>query len=54
MTYSSSSERIASSSGGCSYSSSVLRQTLDARAAVSRLPFFFQRSKFSVEDSSGR
>ena len=43
-----------SSSGGSSYASSVSRQIFSARAAASRPPLRDQRSKFSVEDSSGR
>ena len=46
--------RIASSSGGCSYASSFSRQISAARAVVSLAPRRVQRSKFSVEDSSGR
>jgi len=40
--------------GGFSYSESVFFQISLARAAVSLAPFFFQRSKFSVEETSGR
>ena len=46
--------RPPSSIGGCSYSSSVLRQISPARSVASRPPLRDQRSKFSVELSSGR
>src|SRR5919199_6322609 len=54
VTYSRSSSSTAGSIGGCSYSSSVLRQISPARSVASRPPLRCQRSKFSVELNSGR
>src|SRR5207237_10450552 len=53
-TYALSSSFSASSMRGSSYSSSVFFPLSLARVAVSRPPFLFHRSWFSVDETSGR